>query len=306
VTARLAVPAALLAALAVGCGERQEPLGAVAQRYPVTEPGAGERPTVLAKRPERIVALDPGSTELLIALGARERLVGVPAGFRRGSSPSQAPPSAKQVLTEALEVRIGEVARLQPDLIVATPATDLLDLTRAQRRTHAAVYVQPSLSLDDVVRATLELGSLVGDPVRARQLAGDIRTKADDVEARIAQEPIVTVFVDTGFFISVPERSLLGDLVRRAKGKSVAGADPGLEPFPLRRLRRLDPDVYLAISDSRVSLETLRSNSQTSKLTAVRKRRFTAIPSDLAHRAGPRVGIALERVAKALHPDAFG
>jgi iron complex transport system substrate-binding protein len=299
---------ALLALLALGaaaCGERAEPTGEIEQRYPVTVQGAGERPTVATGRPERIVALDPGAAELLIALGARDRIVGIPAGIRRGNGPRQAPGAAVQVVSSRLQVQVDEVARLEPDLIVATPGTDLLDISRAQRESGAALYVQPSSSVDDVLRATLELGFLVGEPVAARRVADQIRTDVAAVEDTIAGLPPRTTFVDTGFFIPVPERSLLGDLVRRAGGRSIAGATPSPEPFPLDRLRQLNPQVYLATSESQVTLEDLRADPRTATLRAVRRGRFAIIQSDLANRPGPRVGRALEQIAAALYPNAF-
>jgi len=296
---------ALLALGVVACGERAEPTGDIEQRYPVTVQGAGERPAVAPERPERIVALDPGAAELVIALGARDRLVGIPAGIRTGDGPRRAPGTAVQVVSPNREVRVDEIARLEPDLIVATPGMDLLDLARAQRESGAALYVQPSSSVDDVVRATLELGFLVGEPVAARQVAEQIRTEVAAVEDRIAGLPPRTTFVDTGFFIPAPERSLLGDLVRRAGGRSIAGATPLPEPFPLNRLRRLNPQVYLATSESQVTLEDVRANPNTALLRAVRRGRFAVIESELANRPGPRVGRALEQIAVALYPDAF-
>jgi iron complex transport system substrate-binding protein len=300
-----AVTLALLAFLAAACGERAEPTGEIEQRYPVTVQGAGEQPTVAPARPERIVALDPGAAELVIALGARDRLVGIPAGVRRGDGPRRAPGDAEQVASANGQVQVDDVARLEPDLIVATPGMDLLDLARAQRESGAALYVQPSSSVDDVVRATLELGFLVGEPVEARRVAEQIRTEVGAVEDTIAGLPPRTVFVDSGFFIPVPERSLLGDLVRRAGGQSIAGATPSPEPFPLERLRRRNPQVYLATSESRVTLEDLRADPDTAGLRAVRRGRFAVIDSELANRPGPRVGAALEQIAAALHPNAF-
>jgi iron complex transport system substrate-binding protein len=308
VVRRRPVVALLLSAVALAvsaCGEREEPLGALEQRYPVTVQGAGDRPAVATKRPERIVALDPGAAELVLALGARDRLVGVPVGVARGDGPLQAPRAATEVVALTQQVRVEEIRRLEPDLIVATPAIDLLDVARTQRQTGAVVYVQPASSVDDVVRATLELGFLVGEPAAARQLASDIRSRVAAVEDHVAGEPIARAFVDTGFFISIPDRSLLGDLIRRAQGESIAGATDGGEPFGIARLRRVDPDVYLATSDSRVTLAALRANPQTARLTAVREGRFAVVPSDLVNRAGPRIGAALEQIAQALHPDAF-
>ncbi len=295
----------LLALGAVACGERAEPTGEIEQRYPVTVQGAGERPTVAPERPERIVALDPGAAELVIALGARDRLVGIPSGIRRGNGPRQAPGTAVTVVSPNGQVRVDDIAGLEPDLIVATPGMDLLDLSRAQRESGAALYVQPSSSVDDVLRATLELGFLVGEPVAARQVAEQIRTDVATVEDRIAGLPPRTTFVDSGFFIPVPERSLLGDLVRRAGGRSIAGATPSPEPFPLNRLKRRNPQVYLATSESQVTLEDLRANPETAALRAVRRGRFAIIQSELANRPGPRVGRALEQIAAALYPDAF-
>jgi ABC-type Fe3+-hydroxamate transport system substrate-binding protein len=295
----------LLAVLTAACGERAEPTGELEQPYPVTVQGAGERPTVAQARPERIVALDPGAAELVIALGARDRLVGIPAGVRRGDGPRQAPGAAVQVVSRNGQVQVDEIAALEPDLIVATPGMDLIDLARAQRESGAALYVQPSSSVDDVMRATLELGFLVGEPVTARSVADQIRADVATVEDTIAGLPPRTTFVDTGFFIPVPERSLLGDLVRRAGGRSIAGETPSPEPFPLERLRRSNPQVYLATSDSQVTLEDLRANQATADLRAVRRGRFAIIQSELANRPGPRVGRALEQIAAALYPNAF-
>jgi cobalamin transport system substrate-binding protein len=290
---------------ATGCGERPEPLGEVEQPYPVTVQGTSDQPTVLRSRPERIVALDPGSAELVIALGARDRLVGVPADMKRGDGPRKAPPEAKEVVSKNLRVRVDEITKLEPDLIVATPSTDRLDLARAQSETGAAVYVQPSASVDDILRATSELGFVVGEPVKAREVASRIRSEVAAVEERVADSPVKTTFVDTGFFVTVPLRSLLGDLVVRARGESVAGDTPGAEPFPLNRLRRLDPEVYLATSDSGVTLKELRKDPRTARLTAVKEGRVRVLPSDLVQRAGPFVAQSLERVARALHPDVF-
>jgi iron complex transport system substrate-binding protein len=287
------------------CGERSEPLGELEQPYPVTVQGVGEEPAVLGNQPERIVALDPGAAELVIALGARDRLVGIPSDISKGKRPRQAESSAVEVVSPNRRIRVDEVTKLEPDLIVAAPSTDQLDLSRVRRDTGAAVYVQPTASVEDVLRATLELGLLVGEPVQARTVASRIRSEIAATEERVAEEPLTTAFVDTGFFVSVPRRSLLGDLIVRAQGENVAGDTAGGEPFPVNRLRRLDPEVYLATSASRVSLPSLRQDPRTAKLTAVKEARVRVLPSDLVQRAGPYVGSALERVARALHPDAF-
>lgn len=297
---RRLLPLALLAAALVfsGCGGRGEPVGELSQTYPVTVQGGTDQPTTLASAPKRIVALDPGSAELVQALGAGDRLKGVPAALDHGQ--------AQPVVSPTGEVDVDAVVKLKPDLVVTTTGVDQLDASLAARESKSALYVQPSSSVDAVRRGALELGFLVDEPVRARQVAGRVAREVQRIEARVAGEPVVSVFVDTGFFITIPRGTLLGDLIRRARGESVAGQAPGPDPFPVARLRRLDPDFYLATSESRVTLADLRSDPRTKGLTAVEQGRFAVLPARLVIRPGPRVGRALARIARVLHPDAFG
>ena len=221
---------------------------------------------MLQQAPKRIVALDLGAVELLSRMGAGEHLVGLPSG-----APVPAGVEAQTVVPPSGQIDVQEIVSLRPDLIVATRDTDPVDVARAQRNSGAALYIQPADSVDDVIRSTIELGFLVAEPAKARMLVAEMRRSLADLDAALDGVPDSTVFVDTGLFVTVPAQSLLGDLVRRARGRSVAGARPGLEPFPLDRLARLDPDVYLATSDTRVTLARLRSNPKTKQLRAVRE-----------------------------------
>jgi iron complex transport system substrate-binding protein len=291
----------LLAALAgAGCGQRSEPVGTLAQPYPVTVQGAGDRPTVLQRPPKRIAALDPGSAELVAALGAADRLVAVPFGVRI--------PGAKhpeRVVSPTGEIDVDQTTALKPDLVIATQNADQLDVARIQRESDAAVYIQPAASIRNVEQGAVDIGFLVGEAARGRQLVGKIQHDVDAIQEKLARVQPVTVFVDTGFFITVPDRSLLGDLVKRAKGTSVAGPSPGLGPFPLAELRRKDPEYFLTTSDSKTSLRSLQQDPVTAGMQAVKKKRVVVLPAALVARAGPGVADGLEAIARALHPDAF-
>lgn len=276
--------AAVLLLVGTACGERTEPTGPLAQTFPVTVQGGGERPTVVRSSPRRIVPVGTGPRRILKALGLQRRivtvddtLVGLPL--------------------------VGEIRRARPDLIVASSGTDPLDLARARGATGAAVYVEPSGALDDVVAAIGDIGLITGRPVEARKLTAAIQAKRKAVAHKLAGTPLVTVFVDDGDFSTISTRSLLGGLIQEAHGRSVAGPSPEQGPFPLRRLLRLNPDVYLATVGSGRTLRQLRADPQARRLRAVRRGRFEIVPAG-ASIAGPQIGVALEQVARLLHPDA--
>ena len=267
------------------CGERKEPTGAVVHIYPVTVQGAGERPTSLRAAPQRIVPLGSGPRRILRALGLQKRIVTV----------------NDELVGLPL---VGEIRRAHPDLIVASEDADPLDLARASAATHAAVYVEPGESLDGVERGIDQIGLLAGRPVAARHLSASIARTRRRIASRLNGYKTVSVFIDLGSFGTVGSRTLLGDLVSQARGKDIAGAAPEQGPFPLRQLVKLDPEVYLATSDSGTTLASLRQNHVTKRIQAVRKGRFGILKAKLAV-PGPSIGSALVDVAKILHPEAF-
>jgi ABC-type Fe3+-hydroxamate transport system substrate-binding protein len=277
----LASVAALLLLAGTACGERSEPTGALAESFPVKVQGAGDKATVVSSVPRRIVPVGAGPRSVLRSLGLGRRtvdvddtLVGLPL--------------------------VDAIRRAKPDLIVASEETDPLDVARARSATHAAVYVEPGSSLGNVVQAIGDIGLLTDRAVQARRLTARIEAKRQAVARAISGSPLVTAFVDTGGFSTISSRTLLGDLIELANGKSVAGASPEQGPFPIDRLRQLDPDVYLATAGSGVTLKQLRARAGVKRLRAVRAGRFAALPPE-ATIAGPNVGQALEQVAQILH-----
>jgi iron complex transport system substrate-binding protein len=280
-----ALGAAALLLAGTACGERKEPTGPLVQIYPVTVQGASESPTVVHSVPRRIVPLGAGPRRILRALGLERRavtvndsLVGLPL--------------------------VDQIRRARPDLILASSSVDPLDLARAKAATHAAVYVELDGSLDDVEHSIGEIGLLTGAPVAARKVTGSIERARRRVAAKLSGQAAVPTFVDLGNFTTVPTRSLIGDILFEAHGENVAGTSPEQGPFPLARLAKLAPQAYIATSAGGTTLAQLRANPVAARLPAVRNGRFAVIPSRLVA-PGPDVGVALTRIARFLHPNAF-
>ena len=265
---------------ATACGERKEPTGPDAGLYPVTV--TTERPIVVEAPARRIAVLDASAASILDGLGVGRRVV-------------------LRETDDTIDVRA--VRRARPDLIVAAPEANERDLSAAASRTRARVYTTPGDSIRQVERAITQLGLLTGAPVAARRLVQRIENRRRQVADRLAGVADVSVFVDTGFLNTVPDQSLLGDVLREAHGTNIFGANAEAGPVDVGDLLRLDPQVYLATSDAEVTLKDLRSG-RTRKLRAVKNGRF-AIANVALLQPSPRIGDGLLQVARLLHPDAF-
>ena len=281
---RVAAGAIALALLlgATACGERSEPTGSSAKLYPVTIQ-SGDRPLVVTAPAKRIAVLDEPAEKIIRGLGA-----------------------ARRIVMEAPEVNVDFTAlkKARPDLIVASQGADERVLSRAAALTKADVYLAPGDSIHQVERAITQLGLLAGKPVTARALVRHIEQRRKLVETRLRRTPPVSVFVDTGLFTTVSDQSVIGDVIREAHGKNVAGATAEGGPVDLPDLLNLDPDVYLATSDTELTLADLRRNPRARKLRAIKEGRFEVADAELLD-PGPSIGEGLLQVARLLHPDAF-
>jgi ABC-type Fe3+-hydroxamate transport system substrate-binding protein len=276
----VAVCAAALLVGASACGERSEPTGADAGLYPVTIT-TGDRPITISEPARRIAVLDATSEQIVRGLGAGSRIV-----------------AATQ------SIALDTLRRAKPDLIVASDSVNERDLSRIAAATHADVYLAPGDSIRQVERAITQLGLLTGTPVQARKLVRRVERKQRAVDAALAATPIVDVFVDTGLMTTPPDQSLIGDVIREARARNVAGDAAEAGPVDPAELARLDPDIYAVTSDTKTTLADLRRNPQTRRLRAVRQGRFVVLDADLLV-PGPQIGEGLDQVARLLHPNAF-
>jgi cobalamin transport system substrate-binding protein len=272
--------AAVLLLAATACGERSEPTGADAGLYPVTIT-TGDRPITIREPARRIAVLDAPSEEIVRGLGA-----------------------GQWIIATAGSAGVDALRRAKPDLIVASDTVNERDLSRLAAAARAQVYLAPGDSIRQVERAITQLGLLTGTPVRARTLVGTIERKRQAVDAALAGAPVVDVFVDTGLMTTPPDHSLVGDIIREARARNVAGDAAEAGPVDPPELARLDPDVYAVTSDTQTTLADLRKSPQTRRLRAVRKGRFVVLDSDLLV-PGPRIGDGISQVARLLHPNAF-
>jgi iron complex transport system substrate-binding protein len=286
---RVAIPAAagalLLAVVAVACGERAEPIGPGARVYPVTILDDADRPVTIVQPARRVALLDPSLEPLFTALGAGSQIAGTP-------------------VTAGGALRADRLARLQPDLVVAAPGEDDALLSKAARIAKAPVYVLPGTSIREVERGITQAGLITGRPLAARQLVHRIETARRTVRAHLDTRRLTSVFVDIGGFRGATDQSLIGDLVREARGRNVSGRG-GISPIAgVSEIVRANPEVYVALASSGTDLGTLRDDKRARRLAAVRNGRVVVI-ADRLLTPGPAIGRGLVALARALHPDAM-
>lgn len=286
--ARAAVAGGCAVALALAvaaCGERQEPTGAtVPDAYPVTVQAADEHPVAIDRRPRTVLPVSASAAAIVEALGLRGLVPGAPAAGPLRPFPVRA------------------IAKTPVDLVVGSQTNDANALQSAVAAAQTTVVVVADSSIRDLEHSILAVGLALGAPVQARALVRAIDAQLAAVKGKLKGGVPVTVFVDTGFFIPVPDDTFAGEVLRAAGARNIAGnAEP--TPYPIKALLAADPAFVLATTASGTSLKELRATKRVRNLTAVRDGRFALIPARLLQPT-PDVGKAVERIAAIIHAAA--
>jgi iron complex transport system substrate-binding protein len=295
---------ALIVLLCSSCGFKSEPTGAL-PAYPQTVRDALGRQVHIDTAPRRIVSLDPGMTAALYSIGAEKLLVG-----RSGleTYPKQSLHLPVMVTGGQPDLKRIQHAKADVVLVPESMVPTAQDVDRLQLKAAAEVYVVGGNSVNQVESDISAMGLITDHADAARSLAGAVTTSVARVQQSVAGEPPASTYVDvglvTGATFTIDPVSMTGDLVRLANGTNVASEVSPSQPVTFAQLAALAPDVYLSEQGQGAMLSDLRKHKATRTIPAVENKRVIQLPASVLNEDGPRVAVALARIAKALHPDA--
>ncbi len=246
----------------------------------------------------RVVSLAPHLTELLFAVGAGERVVGV-------VDYSDFPPSAKAIshVGSAARVDLEAVAALQPDLVVGWRSGNSAATLEALRRLGLPVHVDEPEHIEDVARGLERLGRLTGMEQTADAAANAFRTRLANLRGRYGSRPTVRVFYEVWNrpLMTVGGRQIISDLIHLCGGENVFAQLRGLAPTVAEEaVVAANPEAIVASGMDEARPEWLDDWRRWRQLTAVARGNLFFVPPDLMQRHTPRLLDGAEQLCRHL------
>jgi iron complex transport system substrate-binding protein len=289
----------------------------------------------------RIVSFLPAATEMIYALGAADRLVGVshecdfpPAARNKPIVVRPALPLEKMGLRQIDEavserLRNGEslyqideklLAALQPDCIVtqnlcqvcAPSGNELSAAIRALRPVPEVLYLTPR-SLNEVLQNLQDVGRMIGCEDEARRMVGEARERLRKISERARKnKPVRVFFMEWADPIYcgghwVPEMIEIAggvdELARKGKDSVRTAWEEVVKSQP--EVLILSPCGFNA-EGARAQVSFLHGLPDWKALPAVRANRVYAVDANAYFaRPGPRVVGGTQLLAHLFHPELF-
>lgn len=291
----------------IGCSTPKKTLDtapAKTDSFPVTVIDSTGENVTIKNKPMRIVSLAPSNTEIVFALGAGKRLVGV-------TEYCNYPASAKQIekVGGFANPNIEKIISLKPD-IVLTGGTVLQDETLARLKDlNILVFHLDAKNITQVMENIDKTGTVLGEMTGAVIVTGAMRAKINDIEDKLAlikTRPSVFYEIYNEPLMTAGPGTFVDDLITRAKGTNVAADSKEEYPqYSLEQMVMANPEVYIAVEGTNSKPGNIKARPGWQQLNAVTSDRIFIVNDDLVSRPGPRIVDGLLAVAKAIHPEAF-
>jgi iron complex transport system substrate-binding protein len=248
--------------------------------------------------PQRVVCLTAETTEIAFAVGAGDRVVGVPGTAWR-------PPEARERARVGgfTSFRIDRILALEPDLVLAF--SDLqADVARDLIRAGVPVLATNQRSVAEVLGTILVIGGALGCEAAARGLVTDLQDEIRQVREFSSVWPDrPRVYFEEWGGPLISGIRWVSELIEIAGGQDVFPElrdrrdAPGRVVDPAEVVRR-DPEIIVASWCGKpVDLDAIRHRPGWSAISAIRSGRVHALPSGDVLSPGPSVARGL----RALH-----
>lgn len=251
--------------------------------------------TVHAADAKRVVGLGGPITEIVYALDAGDRLVGVDAS-------SLYPPAATKLPRVGYyrAFSIEGVASLKPDLVLASDQAGPPQALEQLRKLGSQVVVLPSApTLEALDKRIAGAAAALGVPERGAALTARIRGELQALKRGDGQTRVLLVSSHTGKLEAAGDDTAAAAMLRLAGAVNVLTDQRGYKPFSAEAAAALRPDVIVATRmsvDASGSVEAFLAQPGLAATPAARNRRVIVMDDLLLLGFGPRLPEALRQL----------
>lgn len=318
----------LVAMIITGCGadsnteanELQDPTGTeqspveeqadtkVAGHFPATIIDDAGREVTIEEEPQTIISVLPSNTEILFALGAGDRIIGV-SDFCNY-------PAATESITKLGfgDLNTERILELLPDMFFVQDYyyyqhEEILDLFEQAGIT--VVVVGSAESFDETYASIQMVADAVGVSDQAEVIILEMKQRLETVKEQAKQvtEPkVVWIEVQPAPNIfTTGQGTYMHEMLELIQAVNAAGDQEGWISLTEEEIVQFNPDVIITTYGQYVDdpVEEVLSRDGWGEIPAVKNRQVFDVDNDTVTRPGPRLIDGVEALAELIYPEIF-
>lgn len=260
------------------------------------------RTVTIEKEPTRIVSLSPATTEILFALGAGDRLVGV-------TSYDDYPPEKVRDIPKVGDFQgpnIEAILAEKPDIIFGSRLSGKEQM-EALHQAGFTVIILEAATFTQIYDSINLTAQITDSTAMGKKITREMQQKISELQKKVANRPTVKTFylVDANGTWTAGKNTFIDELITLSGGENIAGEVSGWVEYSLETLLKKNPSVILTAPHAG-NIEEISRMPGFKETDAVQKRRIHALSDDnIISRPSYRIVQGLEEIAAFLHPEVF-
>ncbi|MFH0826318.1 MAG: cobalamin-binding protein [Candidatus Omnitrophota bacterium] len=255
---------------------------------------------------ERYVSLSPATTEILFALGLKDKIVAV-------TSFCNFPEETKKIakIGTFSEPNIEIIISLKPTIVFATGLEQTLVVSKLKKSGLRVVVSDPK-NIAELFESLTQIGKETGKEEAAEELKENMLRRLEAVKAKAAVIPAekrVSVFIEIWHdpIMTAGPGSFVDELINLAGARNIANDAPrAYSRFSNEVIIERNPDVIILgyMDKANESTQLIKNRMGWQNIAAVKNDRIVKdIDPDLILRPGPRLVDGLERIYQSLYDE---
>jgi iron complex transport system substrate-binding protein len=275
-----------------------------AQNAPTNFVDSRNRSVTVPHHPERIVSMAPSITEIIFALDAQDRLVGV-------TTYCNYPVEAQNITkiggfsTPNLEV----LTTLNPDLIIAA-SYDAKSVETLEAANFTVVIIEKN-SILGIIEGIREIANLIDAKPKGKELCDSLLARYNTIVAKTsqiaAQDKLKCYFEVWETPMIAGNQSFINDLIDKAGAINIfADINATYATVSNEVIITGNPDaIFITEHSAAWYSQTVCNRTGYSTINACKNQRVYSVEDDIYLRQGPRIIDALENMTLYLYPNIF-
>ncbi|KPN95854.1 ABC transporter substrate-binding protein [Lysinibacillus sp. ZYM-1] len=255
--------------------------------------------------PKTVVSLQPSNTEILFALGVGDKIVGA-------TEYDTYPEAAKKIerVSDTMNFNSERILALKPDVVIAYTIGDKDALKPLEDAGIKVFVIQSAATFDDVYGDIEQIAAVMDVKDKGNALNEEIKEKIADVQTKVkevkAPKNVYLEIAPKPQIFTAGSGTFQQEILNAANVKNVFDDLDGWEQVSEEDVITKNPDVILTTDNyTENPIGEILARDGWNTVTAIQNKAVQSLDTDISNRPGPRIGEAVELVAKAVYPELF-
>jgi len=300
----------LFSFLLVGCSEeetktveKQEDAVEEVKEYTVTDDAGNE--ITFEEVPETIVSLQPSNTEILFSLGVGEKIIGA---TEYDTYPAEALEIER--VSDSVAFNAERITELNPDVVIAYTIGQEEALQLLEEAGLKVFVIESATSFEDVYGDIEQLATVMGIEEKGEEVISSIQTTIQEVQEKLetatALKNVYYEISPSPDIYTTGSKTFQQEILAAASVDNVFSDQEGWIGVSEEEVIAKNPEIILTTANYLEDAPgEIKSRAGWDQIQAVQNDSVFLVDGDVISRPGPRIGEAVELVAKTVYPELF-